>query len=79
MPIVEVTLQLDEELAERAKRIAARRHTTVDAIVGQCLSLLPDNGVGMAAATDQLIETLRQVSRPMGGKPWKSRDELHER
>ena len=77
--MVEVTLQLDEELAERAKRIAARRHTTVDAIVGQCLAQLPDDGVRRAAATNQLIETLRQLSRPMGGKPWKSRDELYER
>ena len=77
--MVEMTLQLDEELAERAKRIAARRHTTVDAIVGQCLAQLPDVGVGRAAATDQLIETLRQLSRPMGGKPWQSRDELYER
>ena len=77
--MVEVTLQLDEGLAERAKRIAARRHTTVDAIVTQCLAQLPDDGVGRGTATDQLMEILRQLSRPMGGKPWKGRDELYER
>ena len=29
-------------------------------------------------AAEGLITTLRELSRPMGGKPWKSRDELHE-
>jgi predicted transcriptional regulator len=77
--MVEVNLRLDEELAERARRIAEQRHTTVDAIVGQCLAQLPGDGVERAAATDQLIATLRQLSRPMGGKHWKNRDELYER
>ena len=30
-------------------------------------------------AAGNLMETLRQVSRPMGGKSWSNRDELHER
>jgi len=30
-------------------------------------------------ATERLMRTLRELSRPMGGKFWTSRDELHER
>jgi hypothetical protein len=30
-------------------------------------------------ATERLMRTLRELSRPMGGKSWTSRDELHER
>lgn len=31
------------------------------------------------AAAEELMRTLRELSRPMGGKPWKNRDELYER
>jgi len=78
--MVALTLQVDEKLADRAKRAAERRNITVDAMVGQYFAQLPnDDRGGTTAATDQLIETLRQLSRPMGGKLWKSRDELYER
>ncbi len=30
-------------------------------------------------AAERLMQTLRELSRPMGGKSWSSRDELHER
>jgi hypothetical protein len=29
-------------------------------------------------ATERLMQTLRELSRPMGGKSWSNRDELHE-
>jgi hypothetical protein len=29
--------------------------------------------------TGHLMQTLRELSRPMGGKSWNCRDELHER
>jgi|GEM_PF-4234418 len=32
-----------------------------------------------ARATENLLRTIRQLSRPMGGKPWTNRDELYER
>lgn len=78
--MVSLTLQVDEKLAERAKRAAEARNTTIDALVGQYFAQLPnEDGGGTTAATDQLIETLRQLSRPMGGKLWMNRDELYER
>jgi hypothetical protein len=30
-------------------------------------------------AAERLMETLQELSRPMGGKSWKNRDELQER
>ncbi len=31
------------------------------------------------AAAEELMRLMRELSRPMGGKPWKNRDELYER
>ena len=39
---------------------------------------LAESGARSKAA-DHLIRTLRELSRPIGGKSWASRDELHER
>ena len=30
-------------------------------------------------AAERLMRTLEELSRPMGGKSWNNRDELHER
>lgn len=32
-----------------------------------------------AAATEHLLRTLQELSRPMGGRLWTNRDELYER
>jgi len=40
---------------------------------------VPTNGARPADATGQLVQTLREISRPLGGKPWKQRGELYER
>ncbi len=39
----------------------------------------PPSPVDSKAAGQQLLKTLHEASRPMGGKSWKSRDELYER
>lgn len=78
--MVALSLQVDEKLAERAKRAAERQNITLDAMVEQYFAQLPDEvSGGTIAESQQLIETLRRLSRPMGGKPWKNRDELYER
>ena len=41
--------------------------------------LQTEEAVARSKATEHLMETLQLLSRPMGGKPWSTRDELHER
>jgi hypothetical protein len=38
-----------------------------------------ESGRVATGATELLTRTLRELSRPMGGKSWRNRDELHER
>ncbi|MEQ1858668.1 MAG: hypothetical protein ABMA13_01890 [Chthoniobacteraceae bacterium] len=38
-----------------------------------------ESGRGKPGATERLMRTLQELSRPMDGKSWTSRDELHER
>ena len=33
---------------------------------------------GRGKAAERLMRTLQELSRPMGGKSWSNRDELHE-
>lgn len=78
--MIPLVLQVDEKLAERAKRVAERQNITVDYMVEQYFAQLPDDGSEESKlGTEQLLETLGKLSRPMGGKPWKDRDELYER
>jgi hypothetical protein len=41
-------------------------------------ALLGHVGARLQAA-ERLMQTLHELSRPMGGKSWSDRDELHER
>jgi hypothetical protein len=78
--MISIVLQVDEKLAERAKRVAEQQNVTVDVLVEQYFAQLPDDTTeGAKLGTEQLLETLCKLSRPMGGKPWKDRDELYER
>ena len=73
-------LEVDPETTNRARRVAEQQHTTLDALVEEYLEeLAPAEGLTRTDAAEHLMHMLRAVSRPMGGKPWKDRDELHER
>ena len=63
-----------------APALAEQQHTTLDALVEEYLEELArtEDRVRTEAA-EHLLLTLRALSRPMGGKPWNDRDELHER
>jgi len=75
-----LTLEVDPETANRARRVAEQQHTTLDALVeGYLEELARTDGLSRMDAVESLMRTLRAASRPMGGKPWKDRDELHER
>ena len=78
--MVTLTLEVDLETANRARRVAEQQHTTLDALVEEYLEeLARTEGRTRMDATEHLMRTLRAASRPMGGRLWKDRDELYER
>jgi len=47
--------------------------------VVQRLAAFDEGKAARVEATEHLLRTIRELSRPMGGKPWTNRDELYER
>ena len=75
-----LTLVIEEQIATRARQVAKQRHTTVDSLVTEFLSgLTTDDQTCRQEAVIRLVSTIEELSRPMGGKSWSNRDELHER
>ena len=73
-------MTIDDKVAETAQKYAAECDTTVDALVEGYLVNLPNpKSAKRTQATAKLMNTIEQLSRPMGGKPWNLRDELHDR
>lgn len=71
-------LALGLQTVDRARR-AEKRCTTLDALVEDYLvQLAKTEERARSEATGHLLRTLRELTRPMGGKPWKDRDELYE-
>lgn len=75
-----LTVQVDSNVAEKALLVAERRQTTLDALVQSFLQELANEDPSpRRQATEYLLNTIEELSRPMGGKPWRERDELYER
>jgi hypothetical protein len=75
-----LTFQIDSDVADRAQAAARLRHTTLDTLVQEYLDQLSRSGnEARGQQAHHLLTTLRELSRPMGGKPWGHRDELYER
>ena len=74
-----INIRVDDQLAEQAQRIAADRKTTLDDLVGQYLKQLTAKTSANDAAADRLLQTFRDLSRPLGGKPYQQRDDLYDR
>lgn len=75
-----LTLSIDEQSARTAQRIAQQRQTTVDAIVQELLDQLGREDLDVQQrSVEELKQSFHEVSRPLGGKLWKQRDELYDR
>ena len=75
-----VTLALPEDLLRRMKIVAAKRDTSISALLTATLSELADQEEGYAEARDAMLADLAQ-GYPLGTQgtiAW-SRDSLHER
>ena len=78
--MTELTIMIDESAAEKACRIAQQRQVTVDCLVQELIEGLDvEEQEAGRQACEALDESFRLVSVPMGGKPWKNRDELYDR
>ncbi len=79
-----LTLTLDDHDAQKAQQAARRRQATLEDLVRQFVEKLgrteSDPKVAPGEAAAQHMEALfRQMSRPLGGKGYVTRDELYER
>jgi predicted transcriptional regulator len=70
-----LTLQLDSDVIRRAKVVAARRGTSVSALVAQELDALVARDERYEAAHRRALEVLATAT-PGGGRTW-TRDDLY--
>lgn len=75
-----ITLSLPEEMLREVKVVAARRGTSISALLAGALSELVERESGYAAAKERSLATLgRRRDLGTGGEIRWGRDELHER
>lgn len=72
-----LTVQLDEEVIRRARIVAAKRGTSLSALVARELDGLVEHDARYEEAHRRAEELMRGVA-PRGGRSWR-RDELHDR
>lgn len=72
-----LTLQLEQDVIRRARVVAARRGTSVSALVARELTALVERDARYAAARLQAEELLEQAA-PRGGRTWR-REDLYDR
>ncbi len=75
MPKANLTLQLDVDVIRRARVVAAKRGTSVSALVARELDELVAREDRYERARDQAIE-LMAVAKPRGGRTW-TRDDIY--
>jgi hypothetical protein len=72
-----LTLQLEEDVIRRARILAAKRGTSVSAMVARELANLVVDEARYEEARSR-AEKLMRTASPRGGRSWQ-RDELHDR
>jgi predicted transcriptional regulator len=76
--VANITLKIDEELLRRARRLALRRKTSINAIVRKGIEDFVSGDLSREAAVKGLEVFFRRTSARVVAKTW-TRDELHER
>jgi hypothetical protein len=72
-----LTIQLDADVIRRARIVAAKRGTSVSALVARELDGLVEDEARYEEARSRAEEILTRAM-PRGGRSWR-RDELHDR
>jgi metal-responsive CopG/Arc/MetJ family transcriptional regulator len=73
-----VTMSLDDDLLRAARRVAAERDTTLNALVREYLERLTRQESHAKQAKARILELCRQSTAEVGPRTW-TRDQLHER
>jgi metal-responsive CopG/Arc/MetJ family transcriptional regulator len=73
-----VTIAIDESLLHDARRIAADRSTTLNAMIREFLQELAERESQATKARSRIVELCRKTQAEVGPRTW-SRDDLHER
>ena len=77
-PMKNVTLAVDDKVLRDARRIAAERSTSLNAMVREFLEDLTQRESSAREARQRIIELCLDSQAEVGPKTW-TRDELHER
>ena len=78
MAKVNLTVQLESDVVRRARVLAARRGTSVSALVARELDALVDRDERYEAARDRAVELMR-TAKDRGGRRWSRSDLYTER
>ena len=73
-----VTIAIDEATLREARRIAADRSTSLNAMIRECLDQLVARESRVAQARERILNLCRESTAERGSERW-TRDELHER
>lgn len=73
-----VTLAIDESLLREARRIAADRGTTLNAMIREFLEEVAERESKAVRARERIIELCRDTRAEVGPRTW-TREDLHER
>ena len=73
-----LTIQIDEDVAQRARMVAARRSTSVSRLVAEQIEALVHADAAYESARREAVDTMRKGFH-LGGGPLPTRDEIHDR
>ena len=73
-----VTIAMDEQLLREARRIAAERSTSLNAMIREYLTRVTERESQAAHARRRIVELCRESNAEIGDRTW-NRDELYER
>jgi len=73
-----VTIALNDSLVTQARRIAAERGTTLNAMIRRFLTDVVERDSRLTEARSRIVSMCRTSDAEVGNRSW-SRDQLHER
>jgi hypothetical protein len=76
--VANLTLSIDETVLDEARRAAARRGTTVNAVVRDYLTSWASREARIEGARRKLAELAERSTATIGPRDW-TRDDLHDR